>query len=60
MTGDPVLYALGLYAGVPVLAAGSLTGWGPPLAGVAAGLAVAYAVGLVLTAYVLFDSRSLR
>jgi hypothetical protein len=60
VTGAPVLAALGLHAGVPGLPATSLTGWGQLLPSVAVGMAVAYAAGLVLAAYVLFDSRSLR
>jgi hypothetical protein len=60
VTGAPVLATLGLHASVPELAATSLIGWGQLLPSVAVGLAVAYAAGLVLTAYVLFDSRSLR
>jgi hypothetical protein len=55
-----VLAALGPPAGVPELSAASLTGWGQLLPSVAAGLVVAYTAGLVHTAYVLFDSRSLR
>ncbi|HEY8471314.1 MAG TPA: hypothetical protein VIL37_01605 [Natronosporangium sp.] len=60
VTGAPVVIALGLSISVPGLAATSLSGWGQLLPSVAVGLAAAYAAGLILAAFVLFDTRSLR
>lgn len=53
--GTPVLAAA-----VPGLAVTSLGGWGQLLPATVIALAAAYAVGLVLAAYVLVDTRSLR
>src|SRR5690606_366406 len=60
VTGAPVVIALGLPISVPGLAATSLGGWGQLLPSGAVGLAAAYAAGLILAAFVLFDTRSLR
>jgi hypothetical protein len=57
VTGGPVLAAPALAAGVPGLAATSLSGWGQLLPATVLALAVAYAAGLVLAAQVLCGDR---
>jgi hypothetical protein len=59
VTGAPALTTLALSVTVPIRTATSLDGWSQPLPAIVIALAVTYAVGLVLVAYVLFDARSL-
>jgi hypothetical protein len=58
VTAAPVVATPALAAAVPGLAAASLTGWGQLLPAAVVALGVAYAAGLVLAAYVLFDTRA--
>jgi hypothetical protein len=59
VTGAPALAILALSVTVPTRMATSLGGWSQLLPATVIALAVAYAAGLVLVAYVLFDARSL-